>query len=396
MLKYTDKLEKDNRITILALSWRDIKSPTAGGAEVHTHEMLHRIDQSKYRVIHLSAMYDGLKEEEEIDGITYLRKGSIFSCIHYARKYYKKNKNQIDYVIDQCNTHRYFTPFWVEQEKRIFYIHQLTREIWDINLKFPLSKIGKIMETPLLRLNKNDRVITVSESTKQDLVDVGFDSNKIFIVYNGISFEPWKEADFLPKEKNPTFIYVGRYAKYKGIDAAVEALGMLKKDCPNAKLWILGKRNDEYISSALKPITDKYGLSWGDRQTDGDIITWGYVSEQEKLELISRSMALVFPSIREGWGIPITEAGNVGTPSIVYNSPGIRDAVKNGECGYLCRHNTSEELYNKMKQAIDDTEGYCDIQEKTIVFARQFVWENTYKAFEKILENEEINEQKLV
>lgn len=386
MLKYTDKLEKDNRITILALSWRDIKSPTAGGAEVHTHEMLHRIDQGKYRVIHLSAMYDGLKEEEEIDGITYLRKGSIFSCIHYARKYYKKNKNQIDYVIDQCNTHRYFTPFWVEQEKRIFYIHQLTREIWDINLKFPLSKIGKIMETPLLRLNKNDRVITVSESTKQDLVDVGFDPNKIFIVYNGISFEPWKEEDFLPKEKNPTFIYVGRYAKYKGIDAAVEALGMLKKNCPNAKLWILGKRNDEYINSALKPITDKYGLSWGDRQIDGDIITWGYVSEQEKLELISRSTALVFPSIREGWGIPITEAGNVGTPSIVYDSPGIRDAVKQGDCGYLCKNSSSKGLLEQMLIVSKDDDKYEEIRMKTYQYCKKFIWDKTYKNFESMID----------
>lgn len=386
MLKYTDKLEKDNRITILALSWRDIKSPTAGGAEVHTHEMLHRIDQSKYRVIHLSAMYDGLKEEEEIDGITYLRKGSIFSCIHYARKYYKKNKIQIDYVIDQCNTHRYFTPFWVEQEKRIFYIHQLTREIWDINLKFPLSKIGKIMETPLLRLNKNDRVITVSESTKQDLVDVGFDPNKIFIVYNGISFEPWKEEEFLPKEKNPTFIYVGRYASYKGIDAAVEALGMLKSKYPEAKLWILGKKNEEYIEKTLKPISDRYGMIWGDRGSDGDIITWGFVSEEEKLELISKSTALVFPSIREGWGIPITEAGNVGTPSVVYRSSGLIDAVEQGNSGVVCKENNVNGLKNGILMLIEDKEIYEKVRMNAYVYSHQFNWDNSGKQLEKILE----------
>lgn len=387
MLKYDDKLEKDNRVTILALSWRDIKSPTAGGAEVHTHEMLHRIDQNKYRVIHLSAMYEGLKEQEEIDGVSYIRKGNIYSCIHYARKYYKKNKNVIDYVIDQCNTHRYFTPLWVEPSKRIFYIHQLTREIWDINLKFPLNKIGKALETPLLKMNKNDWVITVSESTKQDLIDVGFNPDKIVIVYNGISFEPWNEEDFCEKEKNPTFIYVGRYAKYKGINDAVEALGLLKQDYPNAKLWILGKEDNEYIDQVLKPISDKYGLTWGNRTHDGDIITWGYVSEQEKLELISKSTALVFPSIREGWGIPITEAGNVGTPSIVYDSSGIIDAVERGNSGIICKENNAICLKDAIVSLIKDSNGYEKVRKAAYMYSKKFNWSNSGKQCEEIFNN---------
>ena len=266
----------------------------------------------------------------------------------------------------------------IEPSKRIFYIHQLTREIWDINLKFPLNKIGKALETPLLKMNKNDWVITVSESTKQDLIDVGFNPNKIVIVYNGISFEPWNEEDFCEKEKNPTFIYVGRYANYKGIDAAVEALGMLKKECPKAKLWILGKRNDEYINSALKPITDKYGMTWGDRENDGDIITWGFVTEQEKLELISKATALVFPSIREGWGIPITEAGNVGTPSIVYDSPGIRDAVNLGHSGFIC-DKSAISLHSKMLICYREKEKYNEMVQNAYEYSKAFNWKNTGK-----------------
>lgn len=385
MLRYKDKLVKDDKITILSLSWRDIKSPTAGGAEVHTHEMLSRIDRKKYRVIHLSALYEGLQEQEEIDGVNYIRKGNVISCIYYARKYYRRNKDAIDFVIDQCNTHRYFTPFWVEKRKRIFYIHQLTREIWNINLRFPFNKIGKVMETPLLKLNKNDYAITVSESTKQDLVDVGFDKNKIFIVPNGISFEPWNEEQFFEKEQEPTFIYVGRYASYKGIDAAVEAIGMLKKDYPKAKLWILGKRNDEYIENVLKPISDKYQLTWGDSENEGDIITWGFVSEEKKLELISRATALVFPSIREGWGIPITEAGNVGTPSIVYDSPGIRDAVDYGNVGFLCANNNSEALYQQMLLVSNDKLLYAEMRDKAYIFSKKFLWKQTGMKFNEFL-----------
>jgi hypothetical protein len=46
------QIKKSTKTTILALSWRDITSPNAGGAEVHTHQMLSRAHQSKYRIYH--------------------------------------------------------------------------------------------------------------------------------------------------------------------------------------------------------------------------------------------------------------------------------------------------------------------------------------------------------
>ena len=119
-MRYSDRLEEDTRKTILSLSWRDLKSPTAGGAEVQTHEMLSRVNHEKYRVIHLAAKYGDEAEQEEIDHVNYIRKGGIFSVIWFAFLYYKRNRKNIDYVIDQCNTHRFFTPFWVKKEKRIF------------------------------------------------------------------------------------------------------------------------------------------------------------------------------------------------------------------------------------------------------------------------------------
>lgn len=384
-MKYNERLSKVNKITILALSWRDIKSPASGGAEVHTHEMLKRANHEKYRIIHLSPFYKNMEKYEGIDGVNYLRKGNIFTVIWYAILYYCKNKNNIDYVIDQCNTHRFFTSFWVKRKKRIFYIHQLTREIWDINLKFPFSKIGKCLETPLLRLNRKDCAITVSESTKQDLIAVGFDANKIFIVPNGINFEPWETGEFKTKESAPTYVYAGRYARYKGIDVAVEAFGKLKEERPNAKLWILGKKNEEYVSECLMPICDKYNLSWGDADSNADVISWGFVSEQKKLDLLSRATALLFPSMREGWGIPITEAGNVGTPSIVFNSPGIRDAVNMGEAGYLCQKNDVEGLLEQMLLAASDENMYQEKRRAAYDFSKQFQWEKTGIKFEEFI-----------
>lgn len=386
-MTYNDKLTKDERKTILSLSWRDMKSPTAGGAEVQTHEMLSRTNHDKYRIIHLAAMYEGLAESECIDGVNYIRKGNIFTVIWYAFLYYKRNRKNIDYVLDQCNTHRFFTPLWVRGDKRIFYIHQLTREIWDIMMRFPMSKIGKVLETAMLKLNKKDYTIALSESTKADLVNVGFDPKKITIIPIGVDFQPWEPEEFKEKESAPTFVYVGRYVKYKGIDVAVEAFGRLKKERPDARLWILGKKNEAYVSECLMPICDKYNLSWGNAGDDVDVISWGFVSEEEKLELLSRATALLFPSMREGWGIPITEAGNVGTPSIVFDSPGIRDAVDFGKAGYLCTRNDADGLLEQMSLVIEKTDIYTDMRKKAYDFSKQFLWEKTGSKFEEVLES---------
>lgn len=375
----------DNRVTILALSWRDIKAPKAGGAEVHTHEMLKRADKSKYRIYHFSPLSCGLPEEEEIDGVIYLRSGNIISVILKAMSFYQKNKKDIDFVIDQCNTHRFFTPFWVKKEKRIFYIHQLTKEIWDYSAKFPINKIGNLTEEWMLKLNKKDYVITVSESTKQDLVERGYNPEKIKIIHNGVSFEPWKRERWCKKEIEPTFIYAGRYSPYKGIDVSIQAYAELKKVNPKAKLWIIGKKDKEYVDKHILPICKEHGLEWIDVQRDsngneiepqqGDIISWGYVSEEKKLELLSRAWTLLFPSIREGWGIPVTEAGCVGTPCIAFNSPGISEAVNYGEAGYLCAENTVKGLYQQMVMVISDEAMYHSKRMAAYEYSSKFLWD---------------------
>lgn len=361
-------------IRILALSWRDIKTPCAGGAEVHTHKMLSGLDRKKFEIIHFSPEFENCSEKEIIDGITYLRKGSIFSVIWYAYRYYKKH--DFDFVIDQCNTHRFFTWLYVPQKKRIFYIHQTTREIWKYHFKWPLYRLAQITEVWMLKRNRKDKVITVSQSTKNELVNLGYKPQNIYIVYNGISFDPWPEERMLQKDVPPAFIYAGRYAPYKGIDIAIKAFINIKQNYPDAKLWIIGKKNDDYIKKQLLPICKSHNIVWSDsNDNSGDIISWGYVSEQKKLELFSRATALLFPSIREGWGIPITEAGAVGTPSIVFDSPGIRDAINEGSAGYLCKENTVNGLQEQMERALSDKKVYLDIRQKAHKFSSQFRWE---------------------
>ncbi|WP_255298342.1 glycosyltransferase [Brevibacillus dissolubilis] len=373
------------RTVLLFLSWRDIRSPQKGGAEVFTHEMLSRIDHEKYEVIHFAPQFEGLAGQEVIDGITYLRRGGILSVIWHAMQYYRKNQDRIDYVVDQCNTHRFLTRAWVPAKKRIFFIHQLTREIWYRNAGFPINSIGYWTETPLLQLSKHDPTITVSNSTKQDLVNIGFPSEKVTILPEGIEFTHWKPEQFLAKEAETVFMYVGRFTQYKGIDDTIEAFAQLKQTRSTACLWIVGKKDEAYMQKVLIPIMQRYQLSFGGPGEDVDVCFHGFVTSEQKLELMSRSHALVFPSLREGWGLTITEAAAVGTPSIVYHSAGLVDAVDQGRAGYLCRENTVAEIKRLMEQVMTDTEGYALMRQQAYEFSLNFHWDHTSASFEAFM-----------
>lgn len=94
----------------------------------------------------------------------------------------------------------------------------------------------------------------------------------------------------------------------------------------------------------------------------------------KKLELLSRSWALLFPSIREGWGIPVTEAGCVGTPCIAFDSPGIREAVNYGKAGYLCRDNSVNGLADQMCAVLSDKTRYEEMRNSAYTFSSRFLW----------------------
>ena len=310
-----------------------------------------------------------------IDEVLYIRKGNIYTVILHAMIYYAKHHKKIDFVVDQCNTHRFFTPFWVAREKRIFFIHQMTREIWLRQLKKPFNYIGMKFESAITRIYNKTHTLTVSQSTQEDLIELGFKKENIMILPEGIDFKPWDRNEWL--ENYPyKFTYVGRYSSYKGIDATVEAFCQFEKKYPQATLDIIGKKNEDYIKNVLEPIIQQYDVS------HNKIIYHGFVSNEEKLRLMSQSHCLVFPSEREGWGLTVTEGAAVGTPSIVYNSPGLRDAVQMGQSGFMTKENNVENILELMKKSVEDKALYKKIQTNAYEFSKELNWDKTANAFD--------------
>jgi len=114
------------------------------------------------------------------------------------------------------------------------------------------------------------------------------------------------------KEPVPTVVFIGRLSANKRPGHAIRAFGLVRRQLPDAQMWVIGTGPEE---ARL-------------RRTAGPGVTFlGHVSEEEKQERLARAHALVATSVREGWGLVVTEAAASGTVSIGYDVPGLRDSI---------------------------------------------------------------------
>lgn len=359
-------------MNILIFNWRDIKNHEAGGAEVFTHENATRWVKKGNEVTLFASEFNGCGKEEVIDGVRIIRAGGKYIVYRKAREYYNNyfSEEGFDIVIDEINTRPFLTPEFVNKgEKIIALIHQLAREYWQYETPFPLNVIGYyFLEKSWLRNYVDIPTVTVSESTKKDLHDLGF--KNVEVVPEGLNFKPVDRVK--EKEETPVIIYVGRLKRAKRADHAIKAFEMVKEVMPDAKLWIVG---DGYLRNDLEKSA-----------CDG-VKFFGYVPEEEKKKLLSRAWALVNPSVREGWGINVIEANAYGTPCIAYDVPGLRDSISDGETGILVGENGSvDKLAETMTSVLEDEELRVTLSKNVLMYAKRFSWDKSADEFLKAME----------
>ena len=159
-------------------------------------------------------------------------------------------------------------------------------------------------------------MVTVSASTRSDLLALGL--SDVRLVPEGVDRPP----DFtdVQKEAVPTLLYVGRLAANKRPEDAVRAFRVVQDSLPQARLWIIGQG----------PLEERLRRSL---PSGADLL--GFLPRAEMYRRMARAHCLLVPSVREGWGLVVSEANSVGTPAVGYDVPGIRDSIRGGVTGLL-------------------------------------------------------------
>lgn len=369
-------------MNILIFSWRGPGHPHSGGAEKSTHE--HAKDWVKvgHNVTLFTSSFEGGKSEEIIDGVNIIRRGTQILGVHFSafKWYLGASHEKFDLVVDQFHGIPFFTPLYV-RAKKLAFIHEVTKEVWRLN---PLPKpfnlipavLGTIFEPYIFKLfYKNTPFMTGSNSTKEELINWGIPESNITIIHHGLDKPLLKK--FPPKEKKLTLIFLGALAKDKGIEEAIQAFAAINSKKKIYEFWIVGK-GEEHYTKYLKNKAKDLGLT-------GNIRFWGYVSEYQKYQLLAKSHLLINTSFREGWGLVVLEAALMGTPTIGFNVPGLRDSVINEKTGLLSPKDPSL-LAQKVLELVENKIKYERLRKNGFLWAKKFTWEKSTSLSLKLIE----------
>lgn len=364
---------------ILWMTWKDLSHPQAGGAESINEEIAKRLARDGHEVVLLTSGFPGAESTKTKDGYKIVRMGNRYTVYWCAYRYYKKNLiGWADLVIDEMNTMPFFCKFYA-REKNIMFVHQLCREIWFYQLSWPLNLIGYLLEPIYLWLLRDRYVITVSESTRQDLRRYGFQEPKVSIIPEGIATQPINTLAEVEKFLHPTLLSLGAIRAMKRTAHQIQAFEIAKKQLPDLRLKIAGGVSDRYGKKLLSQIeASKY---------KEDIEYLGRVGEAKKTELMRKSHFILVTSVKEGWGLIVTEANGQGTPAIVYDVDGLRDSVKKDMTGFICPSNTPESMAAELTAAFADKRNYIQMQEKAWQWSRELTLENCYQGFRQAVDD---------
>jgi glycosyltransferase involved in cell wall biosynthesis len=270
-----------------------------------------------------AAGFPGARAEATIDGIHVVRAGRQWSVHLEAIRHYRgRLRGRFDAVIDEVNTMPFFTPLWAGIPSFLL-MFQLAREVWWYESPFPINLAGHTLEPWYLRPYRHTSAFTISQSTIDDLRRLGFQSS-ITLVPIGIETVVAPAVELAPI---PTFLYVGRLAPSKRVHDLLEAFRQFRAAAEPARLWLVGDGDPGYVAN-LRRLALRLGI-------DQEVAFLGRLDAAVKHERMAQAHALLMASVREGWGLVVTEAAACGTPALVYDVPGLRDAVRDQETGLV-------------------------------------------------------------
>jgi glycosyltransferase involved in cell wall biosynthesis len=353
-------------VNILLVNWQDRMNPQSGGAEIHLHEIFGRLAARGHRVRLVCSGWPGGVSRAQVDGMEVHRSGNRNSFTLLGRGAVRRAlaAERPDVLVEDVNKVPLFLTGLTDRPFGVIVPHLFGNTIFQ-EASLPSALLVWAMERPLPWAYRRAGFHAISESTRDDLIERGVPAGRITVIYPGVDAQAFTPDATVPRTAYPSFVYVGRLRRYKGVEFALRALAIARARRPDIRLRIAGRGEDQPRLAALA----------GELGQEQAVEFLGFVSEAEKMHLFRSSWANVFPSPKEGWGITNVEAAACGTPSLASNSPGLRDSVRDGQTGYLVPHANAEALAGKMLALAEEPALVDRLGRQARAFAESLSWD---------------------
>ncbi len=363
-------------MNILLVNWQDRRNPQAGGAEIHLFELFGRLAAAGHRIRLVCSGWPGAPKAEVVDGIEVHRAGGRHSFALLGRRAVRRalRAERPDVVVEDINKLPLFLPSLTRLPFAVIVPHLFGTTAFQ-EAPWPMAAAVVLAERGIPFGYRRARFHVISESTRDDLVARGVPLPAITVIHPGVDAVTYHPDPSLDRTDPPSFLYVGRLRRYKGVEVAIDALALARRQGADLRLDIAGTGPDR---ARLEQVARDRGVA-------GAVQFLGFVDEAAKLRLLRRTWANLFPSPKEGWGITIMEAAACGTPSIASDSPGLRDSVRHQETGVLVPHGDATALADQMTAFAADPALVHRLGQAARRHAEAHSWEAAARATEEHL-----------
>jgi glycosyltransferase involved in cell wall biosynthesis len=346
---------------LVVLNERDLLHPQAGGAEVHCFEVFRRLAARGDDVTLLASGFPGAAPREVVQGITVLRVGERISYYPAAVRAYHQLRASapIDAVVEDLNKFPFFARLWV-REPVVVLVHHLFGRTAFQQVAWPIAAATFAAESLVPRVYRGLPTVAVSPSTRDELVAGGMRAADVHVIPNGLDHAHYRPGDGR-RLAEPTVLALGRVEPYKRTEALVDAVVSIA----GARLIVAGTGTG---MEALRAHVARRAL--GDR-----VQLLGVVDEATKVRLLQEAHVLGTASRKEGWGLTVLEAAACGTPSVAFDVPGLRDAIRHGETGLLVPGDDAAALAAALARVLADAALRDRLAAGAVVWAARFTWE---------------------
>ncbi len=226
-------------------------------------------------------------------------------------------------------------------------------------------------------LNQATHIICNSVATARDISEYfQISASKItpiLLAYNHRHFCPLKSE----KQTNnqPYFLYIGRHDPHKNLSRIIQSFAAIP-NYQNYQLWLVGSPDNRY--------TPQLKLQAKELNIINQIKFLDYISYQELPNIINNAIALIFPSLWEGFGFPVLEAMGCGTPVITSNLSSLPEVA--GDAAILINPYNTGEITDAMKEISTNNLLREKLSQQSLQQASKFSWEKTGKATAEVLQ----------
>jgi glycosyltransferase involved in cell wall biosynthesis len=358
---------------VVFCNWRDTSNPEGGGSERYVEHMARGLAARGCRVTICCARHDHAPDDEIRDGVRFVRRGGKLGVYPRALAGLASRRlGPVDLVVDVQNG----VPFLTRLATRhpvVVLVHHVHREQWPVVYPGVPGRLGWWVESRLSpRIYARSQYVTVSAATRDELVELGIDRDRIAVVHNGTDPAPDLVAT---RAATPTICVVGRLVPHKRIEHAIDAVAALRSRHPGLRCQVAG-------AGWWEPSLRAYAVERG----VADAVEFlGHVEDAAKHHVYAGAWVQALPSLKEGWGLVVGEAGAHGTPTVAYRSArGTLESIEPDVSGLLV--DTKDELIAALDRVLGDVELRERLGKGAYEKSLRYGWERAEASFVTVLE----------